>query len=76
MIREEELKEATPSMPVEILGLNDVPNAGEIIMATDNEKKQEILLIHLSLKVRRSFLMIQSIRYRLTHYSSRFRLVI
>ena len=33
------VKEATPSMPVEILGLNDVPNAGEIIMATDNEKE-------------------------------------
>ncbi len=33
------VKEATPSMPVEILGLNDVPNAGEIIMATENEKE-------------------------------------
>ncbi|MDO5382430.1 MAG: translation initiation factor IF-2 [Eubacteriales bacterium] len=33
------VKEATPSMPVEILGLNDVPNAGEIIMAMDNEKE-------------------------------------
>ena len=33
------VKEATPSMPVEILGLNDVPNAGEIIMATDSEKE-------------------------------------
>ena len=26
-------------MPVEILGLNDVPNAGEIIMATESEKE-------------------------------------
>ena len=33
------VKEATPSMPVEILGLNDVPNAGEIIMATESEKE-------------------------------------
>ncbi|MGN0328294.1 MAG: translation initiation factor IF-2, partial [Lachnospira sp.] len=33
------VREATPSMPVEILGLNDVPNAGEIIMAMDNEKE-------------------------------------
>ena len=32
------VKEATPSMPVEILGLNDVPNAGEIIMATESEE--------------------------------------
>ena len=33
------VKVATPSMPVEILGLNDVPNAGEIIMATDSDKE-------------------------------------
>ena len=33
------VKEATPSTPVEILGLNEVPNAGEIFMATDNEKE-------------------------------------
>ena len=33
------VKEATPSTPVEILGLNEVPNAGEIVMACDNEKE-------------------------------------
>lgn len=33
------VKEAGPSMPVEILGLNEVPDAGEIFMATDNEKE-------------------------------------
>ena len=33
------VKEAGPSTPVEILGLNDVPNAGEIIMAADSEKE-------------------------------------
>lgn len=32
------VKEATPSTPVEILGLNEVPDAGEIFMATDTEK--------------------------------------
>ena len=33
------LKEAGPSTPVEILGLSDVPNAGEIIMAFDSDKE-------------------------------------
>jgi len=33
------VKEATPSTPVEILGLNAVPNAGEVFMATENEKE-------------------------------------
>ncbi len=33
------VKEATPSTPVEILGLNEVPNAGEIVMACENEKE-------------------------------------
>ena len=32
------VKAATPSTPVEILGLSDVPNAGEIFVATDSEK--------------------------------------
>ena len=33
------VKVAGPSTPVEILGLNDVPNAGEIIMAMDSDKE-------------------------------------
>ncbi|MBQ9119160.1 MAG: translation initiation factor IF-2, partial [Lachnospiraceae bacterium] len=33
------VKEATPSTPVEILGLNAVPDAGEIFTATKNEKE-------------------------------------
>lgn len=32
------VKEAGPSTPVEIIGLNDVPHAGEIMIETDNEK--------------------------------------
>ncbi len=33
------VKEAGPSTPVEILGLNDVPKAGEVFVATENEKE-------------------------------------
>ncbi|MCI6019578.1 MAG: translation initiation factor IF-2 [Clostridiales bacterium] len=33
------VKKATPSTPVEILGLNDVPQAGEVFVATENEKE-------------------------------------
>lgn len=33
------VKVATPSTPVEILGLNEVPDAGEIFMSVDSEKE-------------------------------------
>ena len=33
------VKEAGPSTPVEILGLSDVPNAGEILVVTENDKE-------------------------------------
>ena len=33
------VKEATPSTPVEILGLNEVPEAGEVFLVTDNDKE-------------------------------------
>ena len=38
-----ELLEATPSTPVEIIGLNDVPEAGDIFKAFDNEKEARAL---------------------------------
>ena len=44
MTRGRRVKEAGPSTPVEILGLGDVPNAGEILMAIARvTKKQETL---------------------------------
>ena len=33
------VKEAGPSQPVEILGLNEVPNAGEVFVGCDSEKE-------------------------------------
>lgn len=33
------VKEAGPSTPVEILGLNEVPDAGEIVISTENDKE-------------------------------------
>ena len=33
------VKEAGPSMPVEILGLNDVPNAGEVFVGCESDKE-------------------------------------
>ena len=38
------VKEATPSTPVEILGLNEVPDAGEILVATSNEKEARTIV--------------------------------
>ena len=35
----ERVEEATPSTPVEILGLNSVPDVGEVFMATENDKE-------------------------------------
>ena len=37
--KQKSLKEATPSMPVEVIGLSTVPNSGEIFIATDTEKE-------------------------------------
>ncbi|GAV24537.1 translation initiation factor IF-2 [Carboxydothermus islandicus] len=37
------VKKATPSMPVEVLGLNDVPSAGDILVVVDDEKTARTL---------------------------------
>ena len=39
MTKGRRVKEAGPSTPVEILGLSDVPNAGEIFVACENDKE-------------------------------------
>ena len=36
-----EIKKAGPSMPVEIIGLNDVPRAGDVFMTYDSYKKAQ-----------------------------------
>ena len=39
------IKQATPSIPAEIIGLSDVPNAGdEFIVINDEKKAREIAL--------------------------------
>ena len=41
-----EIKKAEPSCPVEIIGLNDVPRAGDVFMAYDNYKKAQEIAYH------------------------------
>ncbi len=38
------VKEATPSTPVEILGLHEVPDAGEVFITTDSEKEARTIV--------------------------------
>ena len=44
--------EATPSMPVEVTGLSDVPNAGDKFMAFESEKQAKHIADERSLRVR------------------------
>lgn len=47
-----EIKHAGPSMPVEIIGLNDVPIAGDVFKAFDSEKKaRQIAEIRLAKRI-------------------------
>ena len=39
-----QVKKATPSMPVEVLGFSDVPNAGDFVQVLEDEKKPVRLL--------------------------------
>ncbi len=41
-----EIKKAEPNCPVEIIGLNDVPRAGDVFMAYDNYKKAQEIASH------------------------------
>lgn len=41
-----EIKKAEPSCPVEIIGLNEVPRAGDVFMAYDNYKKAQEIASH------------------------------
>ena len=41
------VKEAGPSQPVEILGLNEVPQAGEVFVGCESEKEARNLQRHL-----------------------------
>lgn len=38
------VKEAKPSTPVEIIGLNEVPDAGEVFITTENEKEARTIV--------------------------------
>ena len=68
------VKEAGPSTPVEILGLNDVPNAGEIFIAPEMKKRQETLQRHLSQSKRKDCWKIQRSKLSLDDLFPRSRL--
>lgn len=53
------VKEAKPSTPVEILGLNSVPSAGETFVACDSEKEAKAFSAHIFQRRRISSLRIQ-----------------
>ena len=50
--RGQKIKSATPSMPVEIYGISDVPMAGDDFIVTSDEKKAKIISEHRKTKAR------------------------
>jgi translation initiation factor IF-2 len=50
--RGQRLDEAGPSMPIEVLGLSGVPNAGDDFIALPDEKQAKVVAEHRLLKVR------------------------
>jgi len=50
--RNQKIKSATPSMPVEIYGISDVPKAGDDFIVTSDEKKAKLISEHRKTKAR------------------------
>jgi translation initiation factor IF-2 len=50
--RGQKIKSATPSMPVEIYGISDVPMAGDDFIVTSDEKKAKLISEHRKTKAR------------------------
>jgi translation initiation factor IF-2 len=50
--RGQKIKSATPSMPVEIYGISDVPMAGDDYIVTSDEKKAKLISEHRKAKAR------------------------
>ncbi|QJC30498.1 translation initiation factor IF-2 [Enterobacteriaceae endosymbiont of Neohaemonia nigricornis] len=55
---------ATPSMPIEIIGLSDIPYAGDIFITVKNEKQAKAVAIYRKNKLRENHLQEQSKNFR------------
>ncbi len=43
--RGEKIEEAGPSMPVSVMGLNDMPSAGDVFQVVDSEKEARLIIL-------------------------------